>query len=764
MAIDLSRKPKNALTPAPMRRSPFARVRRAGQVQWGWLPGVLWRRKGFLLGCVALALGVALAYLSGVTPQYQARALVLLEGGASPGADLPGVAAAVGQEPQSEALLVRSRDMAERLVDRLNLQMLPEFNPALAPARPGLLDRYNPFELLPSAVVHRVPDAWVEGLLTPPRGPELTDLERADLLRQRIVGAVAARIDAAAQDNTTVLRLGFRSADPELSAMAANALAELYLEDRAGRKRAIIERTAEFLAREIQRLQESVRQAEAAIQDHRERNGLIEPGEADPAQLSQLTTELVLARNERTTAEARLRQAARLMGATAGVQTAATDLLDSPLIDDLRARKAELDRRKAEAMGRTGPGSPEVVALETEEAALNQRLREEGERLMQALRGEVQDALAREAGLQAQLTDLKSELNATGGATGELRSLQRQAEADRALLETYLTRAVELRARQTDDPTAARVVAHATAPGEPAFPRRNLVVGAAIGAALLLGTLIAVGLERMDDTFRSGQQIEEAMAVPSLGLIPALSDAEHQGDGPELYVLRKPNSRFGEAVRSLRTALLLPRGTNPPPRVILFTSSVPDEGKTSMAVSLARMHARAGRETLIVDCDLRRPRLHESCGVENQLGLSDLLKGSHTLDRVMQIEEVSGASFITAGAPVSDPTALLGSDRMKRLLEDLSRRFELIVLDSPPVLSVSDARVLAQLADATVFLIRWGHTRRHDAMTGVRLLQESGAKLAGAALTRVNARKHARYGYRDSGYFHAKRYTTYYSE
>jgi polysaccharide biosynthesis transport protein len=136
----------------------------------------------------------------------------------------------------------------------------------------------------------------------------------------------------------------------------------------------------------------------------------------------------------------------------------------------------------------------------------------------------------------------------------------------------------------------------------------------------------------------------------------------------------------------------------------------------------------------------------------------------HTVDRVIHVEEASSASFITAGAPVSDPTALLGSDRMKRLLEELSRRFELIVLDSPPVLSVSDARVLAQLADATVYLVRWGHTRRHDAMTGVRLLQDSGARLAGAVLTRVNARKHARYGYRDSGYFHDKRYTKYYSE
>jgi capsular exopolysaccharide synthesis family protein len=227
-------------------------------------------------------------------------------------------------------------------------------------------------------------------------------------------------------------------------------------------------------------------------------------------------------------------------------------------------------------------------------------------------------------------------------------------------------------------------------------------------------------------------------------------------------VLDNPNSPFGEAVRSLRTAMLL-TGSGPAAKSILLTSSVPSEGKTSMAMCLARVHARSGRRTLIIDCDLRRPRLHELTGIANEAGLSDILMQERTLHEVIHTDQRSGAEFVMAGPPVPDPAALLASERMRELLRDVGARYDLVLLDSPPILSVSDARVLSQMADKSVFLVQWGKTRRNDVMMGVKQMIEAGADLAGLVLNRVDVKRHAQYGYRDSGHYYDDKYTKYYN-
>ncbi len=306
------------------------------------------------------------------------------------------------------------------------------------------------------------------------------------------------------------------------------------------------------------------------------------------------------------------------------------------------------------------------------------------------------------------------------------------------------------------------MISRAALPDEPTYPRRKLIFGVALVSALLAGSLAVFGLEGLDNTFRSSEQIEDLVGLPTLGLVPAIVGLDKRNGSPQDYVLDNPNSPFGEALRSLRTAMLL-TSMGSPPKTILVTSSIPSEGKTSIAMCLARIHARSGRRTLIIDCDVRRPRLHELTGVANQSGLSDVLLQHRELNEVVLLDERSGAYFVTAGGPVPDPAALLASERMRRLLKEVASRFDLVIIDSPPVLSVSDARVLSQMTDKTVFLVHWGSTRRHDVMMGVKQLIEAGADVAGLVLSRVNVRKHARYGYRDSGYYYDDKYTKYYN-
>jgi capsular exopolysaccharide synthesis family protein len=661
---------------------------------------------------------------------------------------------------QGQLLLIQSRSMAERMVDQLNLHLLPEFNPALRVGSSELSAWLDPARLIPAAILDRLPRAWADTLMTTTSGAEMTDQQRAALLRSEIVENVLGSVVAEPASGSTVIGLRFISTDPQLAALGANALARLYLAEQLETKQTASRRAREFLEVEIERLRASVASAEQAIDDYRRQSGLggVTP---DEQQLSGLTTQLVLSRSERAAAEARLRQVQRLVNSGTDLDAAA-QMLDSPVLNELRAREIELNRQRAELSMEYGERHPRMVNLRSEQASLEERKMVEIRQIAQRLNDEVQVLRSREATLATNIDGLKSQMAEYQEAEIGLEALQRDANADRGLLETYINRAKEIASQQKAQEPDARIISRAVMPDEAKYPRRELIFGVALLGALLVGSLAVFGLEQLDNTFRSSEQIEDLIGLPTLGLVPAITGVSKRYGSPQDYVLDNPNSPFGEAVRSLRTAALL-TSMGAPPKTLLLTSSIPGEGKTSMAMCLARVHARSGRRTLIIDCDVRRPRLHELTGVDNEAGLSDVLLQQRELNEVVLADERSGAYFVTAGGPVPDPAALLASERMRRLLKDVATRYDLVILDSPPVLSVSDARVLSQMTDKTVFLVHWGSTRRHDVMMGVKQLVEAGAEMAGLVLSRVDVRKHARYNYRDSGYYYDDKYTKYYN-
>ena len=761
MAIDVHSTPRIGYEPARRRAT---RSSGGDDLDWLGLGRTLWRRKLFLLGFVVIVLGLTAAYVSRLPPAFEAEALVMLnDRQAQVSPDIPEVLAGLPPNEeglQGQLLLIKSRSMAERMTDQLNLHMLPEFNPTLRPKSANFVSWFDPVRLIPAAILDRLPRAWADTLMTTSSSAEMTDQQRAALLRAEIVERVMSNIVAEPANRSTVIGLKFISTEPELAALGANTLARLYLAEQLETKQTASRRAREFLEHEIERLRTSVASAEQAIQDYRRQSGL---GGAlpDEQQLSGLTTQLVLSRSERAQAEARLRQVERLVNSETDL-VAAAQLLDSPVLNELRARELDLNRQRAELSSEFGERHPRMVNLRAEQATLEQRKQAEIRQIAQRLRDEVQVLRSREATLEANIDSLKSQLAEYHESEIGLDALQRDADADRELLETYINRAKEIASQQKAQEPDARVISRATLPDEPTYPRRELIFGVALVGALLAGSLAVFGLEQLDNTFRSSEQIEDLIGLPALGLVPAITGLDKRYGAPQDYVLDNPNSPFGEAVRSLRTAMLL-TSMGAPPKTVLLTSSIPGEGKTSMAMCLARVHARSGRRTLIVDCDVRRPRLHELTGVANQAGLSDVLLQDRELNEVVHTDERSGAHFVTAGGPVPDPAALLASDRMRRLLKDVASRYDLVIVDSPPVLSVSDARVLSQMVDKTVFLVHWGSTRRHDVMMGVKQLVVAGADMAGLVLSRVNVRKHARYSYSDSGYYYDDKYTKYYN-
>lgn len=306
----------------------------------------------------------------------------------------------------------------------------------------------------------------------------------------------------------------------------------------------------------------------------------------------------------------------------------------------------------------------------------------------------------------------------------------------------------------------ARVISSATVPGAPSFPRPRLMIAVGFTGSLMLGMLLAIAAEGMDSSLRSGRQVEQALGVPHLGLIPQL--AKLNGDKPHAYLLRMPRSAYAEAVRAVQVGLQF-SDPDRPPQVILVTSSLPGEGKTTLTLSLAASIARSGRKTIVVDLDMRHPSIRRELGQAiSGPGLVEAVSGESALDDVIWRDgALPNLHAIPVGSATSNPTDLLASPRLSALLTELRSRYEVVILDAPPLLGLVDTRVAAGLADAVLLAVRWGETSAEAAVNGMDSLRESRPLVAGAVLTQVDVRSHTRRAYGDALQYYDK-YEKYY--
>ena len=291
------------------------------------------------------------------------------------------------------------------------------------------------------------------------------------------------------------------------------------------------------------------------------------------------------------------------------------------------------------------------------------------------------------------------------------------------------------------------MISRAEPPAEPAFPKLPVIIPIVIVASCLFAALLAVLLESMDHGFSTPDQVEQALGIPAIGVMPSLRRRFRRATAPETWVTRHPNSSFGETLRALNTSLAL-SSLDRAPKVVMVASALPGEGKSSTVLSWARMMAGDGKRVVVVDCDLRRGRLHRACGVTREPGLSDLLTGKANLAEVIHRDSFSSAFVISTGKADQMAPDLIGSDAMRKALAALSECFDLVMLDTAPLLLASETRSLCRLADKTVLVVRWQDTTRLDVAAGLRLLLAAGANMAGCVLSMVDADRYAKYASR----------------
>jgi polysaccharide biosynthesis transport protein len=696
----------------------FARLQ-PGRTVHDYLRILMRRRWAALSVFLALVATVAL-YSFIATPVYQATVQILIERHQPQLLDTREAAAAqikAEEFYQTQYKLLESRALARRVADGLNLAKHPLYAPL--------------FKDLPA-------------------NPDKAAQQQAE---ERLVGAVQKSVQVSPIRNSSLVDVSFASPDPALATRVVNTLAQAYIEQSLDLRFAASQEAGQWLEQKLAEARQKLEASEAKLNQYRREHKIValEDRETITAQkLEQLNKELVTAQTRRLEAETRFQEV------SAGRPI--PEVVNNPLIQTLKGEEAKIMAQISELSEKFGPKHPRMIQLQQELAAARGKINAETGHIVQSIKNAYRMAVNQEENLKQALEAQKDATQDMSERAIQYRVLLRDVETNRALYENMLKSLKETAATGNLPATNIRIVYPAMLPDKPVKPKkaRNLLLAAMLG--LVLGAAVAVGLESLDTTLKTPEEVEGWLELPNLAMIPHLEiSGGHPEELPELVVVNGAQPLAAEAYRGLRTSILFST-PGQAPQTLLVTSSLPLEGKTLTAANLAAVMAQAEGDVLLVDADLRRPTLHQVFGLDREPGLSNFLVGEIDELPVRQTA-VPRVHLVPCGQLPPNPSELLGSARMREFLERAAGRFRRIIIDSPPLMSVTDGAILATLADGVLLIVKAEAVPRQAALAARDQLLEVKAPLLGALLNNVPLNRNGYYCY----YQHYYRYRSYYA-
>lgn len=717
------------------------------------LMAVLRRRwKVLAASIVSITILAALAVMQ-MTPLYSATSSVAINTQQTKIVDVDSVVGGVGADlagMETQASILRSPTLTGKLIDKMKLDLDPEFS---AQARAALEAAKPRFDLLDPSTWFKSSDSQVSLAVAKPR----LSPRAAAMARSRLIKAVSGALKIRIQPRSYVLTITATSTDPAKAAALANGLAEVFIADQIETKYDATRRAGVWLEGRVAELKSSAVAADQAVSAYRAATGLVggTSGGVASQQLSEINSALIMARVARAEKAAQLGQIRRLTESGAGLDASAATL-ESPLIQNLRQQEAEVLRKLSELKTTYAAQHPKIVNANAELRDLREKIAVEVKKIGQATANELAVASAREAALAGSLSAARGATGASSMAEVRLRELERQADAARTLYENFLNRSKETREQVGIQTPDARIVANANMPLFPSYPNKTNAVMAAFLVSILVGLGLVFLLERLENTIRSPEALEKLTGAPLLSLVP---NAKFVGAAPEDVVIDNPLSQTAESLRTLRNALSL-IDVDKPPKVMMVTSSLPGEGKTFLSSTLARSALDGYGRVLLIDADLRRPRIHKVFDIENSAGLADVLSGAARLDDVLHRDPRSRVEILTAGRRSPSPMDLLRSQAMADFVRQMRDTYDLVLIDTPPFAPLADAQIVAKLVDKIVLAVRWGQTPVPVLRNVMTLMMRLNVPIAGTVLTQVDMQRYANYGYGEYGYYY-HRYGSY---
>jgi exopolysaccharide transport family protein len=724
------------------------------------LLAVLRRRRWVILTIVLVI--TTLAVLAGlqITPKYTAKTMVMIDARQAKVMDVEAVLSGLTTDASSvetQMKVLKSRDLIEQAMDKLRLFDDPEFNLALKdPNRATGLQVAGPLE----TVLRWVPDEWLiaSGLASE---PVVGGQTKAGLERESVVESFDKRLKVTQEGRSYVIGIGFTSTDPEKAAKVSNAIAHLYVQNQIDSKTDATSRASLWLGSRIQELREEVQKAEAAVEDYRREHNLVSTDGVSlrEQELADLSKQMVIVRAALAESRAKLRLVRDLRAKGGKDLDTVGEVATSQVIIDLRKQEGELVKEESLLRSNYGEKHPRILNLRSETANLQSKINREVDRIIRTLENEVRVQETGIVTIEQEIDKLSNRTTIDREVGVKLRQLERETQATRQLYESLLDRFKETTEQQKIIEADAKVISMAAPPDKPSTPGPMLFGAVGFTASMMLGTLLALLLERLDSGLRSGKQLEAALGLPALGLVPRVNRLK-RNQKPHQYLMDKPLSAYAEAIRAIYTSMQLSDVDNPP-KVVLVTSSLPQEGKTTLAVSLATFVARSSQRVILVDLDLRHPSIQRELRFTPTTGFVEYMAGERMLEEVIQHDEETGIDYLPIKRQTANPTDLLASQKMRHLIQRLRDSYDYVMIDSAPLLGVTDTKVAALLADKVLFATQWEKTTKDTASNGLAHLREIRASVAGAVLTQVDVAKHAQYGYGDVGQYYGKYYKYY---
>lgn len=699
---------------------------------------VLYKRRHAAATIFLLIFVSTCIYTFTATPSYSARVQILIEKEAT---NVVAFKEAVEQNQvtddyyQTQYRILQSRALARRTLDALQLWHHPLF----AGDAPSTGVR----AVLASAV------GWLPSFGKPE--PRLPDETKA---QSRAIDTFLNRVTVSPIRNSRLVDVSFGAPDPALAANIANGLARSYIEQNLEYKYLSSKEASDWLSARLAEQKQQVEKSEQALQRYREQTNdavsLEERQNIVVQKLADLNTAVTRAKTERIEKETAYNQV-RALQKDRGTIDDFPGVLSNAFVQQQKAELAELQRQQAQMSEKLGANHPDMVKIGLAIRSAEAKIQAEMTKIIEATRNDYQRALAQERSLSEALEQQKREALDLNRKGIEYNVLARDATTNRQLFESLMQRTKETGISGELRTSNIRVVDAAEVPRRPMSPdtRTNLVLG------FLGGSMMAVGLafffEYIDNRIKSPEELSQHLGLPFLGIIPALFDDE----APSLLCSDGVPPNFSEAFRTLRTNVLFSCADDGVHSLVV-TSTAPSEGKTLVGSNLAIALAQTGMRVLLVDADMRRPRVHSVFDKPRHPGLSDFLVGHAKASQIVHATSVHGLWVVGAGTPPPNPSELLSSKRFADLLASLDRHFDWAIIDTPPIMAVTDAAIVSHLTTGVMFVVGAEMTNRYAAQRAVEQLTRSNGKLLGAVLNKVDLKHH--------GYYYSQYYRTEYSD
>jgi capsular exopolysaccharide synthesis family protein len=701
---------------------------------------IIRRRKGTVVLITFLCALAAVLYTLPQTPVYQARTTIEIQGvneNFLNMRDMNPTSSTTTYYPeidiQTQVRILQSGDLLKRVVDRIQLTSRPLF---ASPTRV---------------------DAWRKSLGLAPAPP--VDLHA------RAIAMAAGALKVRAQPNTRLVEILCDSTDPDLAADFANSLTGEYIEQNLNARWQTAQHTGEWLTRQMEDVRIKLEKSEDALQAYARETGLLFTAEKDNVadqKLKQLQDELSKAQADRVARQSRYELATRASA------DSIAEVLDDANLKDIQGKLTDLRRQLAELSSSYTPAHPKVKKVEAQIATLEATLERTRTNILNRIRNDFESAQRRERLLSADYAAQARLMSSQADQVSHYNILKREVDTNRQLYDNILQKVKEAGVASALRASNVRVVDAAAPPKAPYKP--NLYQNTALGlcSGLFLGIVFVVFRERADRTIQEPGDINLYLGLQELGLIPSASSdpmrriAEKQSKSKalslsnsaqsvELAVWQRKPSALAESFRAAITSIMFSGENGHRPRVIVLSSAAPEEGKTTVISNLAIALAEIRQRVLLIDGDMRRPRLHQVFHVDNDSGMVDILRRSEPFDTSLnglaRTTEIPNLWVLPSGKAELGDTALLHSARLRELIQQVRKDYDTILIDTPPMLTMADARVIGRVADAVILVVRANETTRDALKTACQKFSEDGTRVLGTMLNGWNPAQPSKYGY-----------------